>query len=128
VSQYPPQFEVYCRNPGLKAAFVSEIKPSRESDCKNCGGIGTFVIFLATEGPYDYPPNGVVEKARNGIPAKQIIAKYVNGKWWGGKSVEEACPVCHGLCIEPGYLAKPIRQRRMELPEMAADKPDYTDY
>jgi hypothetical protein len=128
---YPKMFDVYCKQSGLKAAFVSEIPPSRESDCKNCGGLGTLIIFLATEGPYDFPPSGIVEKSKtvNGefVPAKQIIAKFVNGKWWGGKSVEEMCPVCHGLAIDPNYVAKPVRQRKLALPDMAIEKVDYTD-
>ena len=80
------------------------IDPARPGDCKNCGGIGTLIIFLATEGPYDFPPNG-----------KDMIAKFHNGKWWGGKSVEEACTVCHGLGRDPDYVAPPLRIRELDM-------------
>ena len=130
---YPDKFSTYCKTPNLKGAFVTIVQPSRPSDCKNCGGIGTMIIFLATEGPYDFVPNGVIERAKGDIPAKYVIAKWVNGKWWGGRSVEEACPVCHGLGIEPGYVEPPISMRQgiitnpLKIVKSEVEVDDYTD-
>lgn len=133
MSIYPAQFSTYCKNPNLKGAFVTIIKPSRPGDCKNCGGIGTMIIFLATEGPYDFSPNGLIEHANGDTPAKYVIAKWVNGKWWGGRSVEEACPVCHGLGIEPDYVKPPISMRKaimanpLKIIKSEVETEDYTD-
>ena len=101
---YPPEFKQRCKDPSLKGAFVSIIEPVSKKDCANCGGIGTMVIFLATEGPFDFVPSG-----------KGIIAKSVNisgvDKWFGGKHVEDMCPVCKGTGRDPSYVEQPAVKR-----------------
>lgn len=117
---YPPEFVELCKDPTLRAAFVSEIKPIHPRDCKNCGGVGTLVIFLAVNGPFPDPP---------GPPA---VIKFVNGNWWSGKSLEATCPVCGGNGIDPSYIQPPIHSREQQL-ELSGvvkkvEKRDYTDY
>ncbi len=131
---YPPEFTEYCKNANLKGAFVREIKPSHPRDCHNCGGVGSIVIFLVTEGPFEFPPNGCIEPRKGERQAKFITATYVNGKWWGGMSQEKNCPVCHGSGILPGWEEQPISIDHQQLDTfdmLKKTKPieveDYTD-
>jgi hypothetical protein len=86
--QFPPEFEQLIRATGVRAAFVSENTSPHPADCKNCGGLGTLNIFIATIGPLQSPAVG-----------RNIITKWSDGKWWGGKTYEFDCPVCHSLAL-----------------------------
>jgi len=108
---YPPRFAEYCKSTSLRGAFVSIIEPLSKHDCPNCGGIGTLVIFLATEGPFDFVPYG------KGIIAKSVKIHDVD-KWFGGKHVEEMCPVCRGTGRDPNYVEQPVVKRDCRVAEV----------
>jgi len=99
--QFPPEFQTLLRTPNIKAAFFSKIEPLHPRDCKNCGGIGTMILFIATGGPFMNVPGG--------------IAHWHNDRWWEGKNIEKACPICKGLGINPGYVEQPPKQRELVL-------------
>jgi len=98
---FPPEFKGLIAAPTTKAAFFSDIKPMHARDCKNCGGIGTMILYIATGGPFVNPPGG--------------IAHFANDRWWSGTNIEKACPDCKGLGIDPNYVEKPIVQRELVL-------------
>lgn len=95
--QFPPIFNSHWKQPGIKAAFVTESHPHHPGECINCGGIGTMTTFCATAGPFDNPPVG------------KLIAHFGNGKWWGGANFSASCPVCNGTGRRPGYNPGPTR-------------------
>lgn len=84
--QFPPEFESLINAPSTRAAIVSEITSPNPNHCKNCGGVGSMVIFIATRGPFTSPASG-----------RDVVTKWDNGRWWGGKHYEFDCPVCHSL-------------------------------
>ena len=97
----PDGFKKFWNDPKSKGAFVSVISPMHPRDCKNCGGIGTIILFVATGGPFINVPSGV--------------AHWHNDRWWSGKNYEEGCPVCKGTGINPGYVEQPPKQRELVL-------------
>jgi len=99
--QFPPEFNGLIKASNTKAAFFSDIQPMHPRDCKNCGGIGTMILFIATGGPFVNVPGG--------------IAHYSGDRWWSGTNIEKACPVCKGTGINPQYVEQPPKQRELVL-------------
>lgn len=100
---FPEDLKIAARQPFVKKAFISDIPRLLAGGCANCGGLGAFVLFLATDGPFEYP-----------FPKKDKTSHWHDGKWWLGKSYEFACPVCRGLgYVEDGkpkqYAPKPAK-------------------
>jgi hypothetical protein len=84
-NKFPPEFKAAWTNPGVKAAFVSQIQPIAVNDCENCGGMGEMYTFIAVEGPYN-SPSGSLSK----------VSHWHNDKWWVGKTLSAPCPECKG--------------------------------
>lgn len=80
---YPQYFKQLWNDNGIKAAFVSEVKPLQPSDCGNCGGSGKMITFVARGGPFN-------------TPGGKGISHFANGKWWQGENFTALCPVCQG--------------------------------
>lgn len=84
---FPPEMIAAARESYVKKAFISDIHGhGLPGECENCGGLGTFVLFLATDGPYQEP-----------LPSKDKTAHWYNNYWWMGKTYEFKCPDCQGL-------------------------------
>jgi hypothetical protein len=89
--QFPPDFKILLKQPGLKIAMLHEVECVNPLDCKNCGGLGTMILFLGFRGPFLQP-----------VQYKDEVNKYDQdtyggkGGWWSGRHVERPCPVCHG--------------------------------
>jgi DnaJ-class molecular chaperone len=98
---FPTEFKKHLTTPGIKGAFVSMIEGRHPRDCKNCGGIGTIILFIATNGPFNNVPSGV--------------AHFADDKWWSGKNFEEACPNCKGTGIDPNYAERTVKIREIRL-------------
>ena len=101
---FPPEFRKHLTTPNIKGAFVSKIEGKHPRDCKNCGGIGTIILFIATAGPFISVPSG--------------IAHWADGKWWAGKNFEEACPDCKGTGLNPHFQEQPVKIRDMNYREI----------
>lgn len=71
-----------------KECFLSDIQPTNPYDCKNCGGMGIFILFIADEGPYLQPANPYRSDGKT--------SKWYNDRWWVGKSHSFRCPDCKG--------------------------------
>ncbi len=84
--QFPPEFQQLMQAPNVRKAVVSDLKSPNPNDCPNCAGMGSMVIYIATRGPFNSPASG-----------KDVVTKYADGKWWGGKHYEFPCPVCRSL-------------------------------
>jgi hypothetical protein len=82
--QFPPVLQNIMRQPEVKAAWMSDNEPRIPSDCNNCGGLGFFAIFVASNGPYNYPP-------------QKGVGHYDGEHWWQGVTYTDVCPVCKGL-------------------------------
>jgi hypothetical protein len=112
---FPPEFKKYLSMPNIKGAFVSKIEGRHPRDCKNCGGVGTIVLFCAFNGPFRDVPSG--------------IAHFTDGHWWAGKNFEEMCPDCKGNGIDPNYIEQPTRQRELDISTVVkhVEKREYSD-
>jgi RNA polymerase subunit RPABC4/transcription elongation factor Spt4 len=78
---FPKEFDFYMRDPGVRAAFVSENVSPKKTDCPNCGSIGYMYIFVATGGPFRDPTGGKINHwSREG--------------WYTGETKSAVCPVC----------------------------------
>jgi hypothetical protein len=116
---FPPEFKKHLATPNIKGAFVSNINPVHPRDCKNCGGVGTIMLFLATGGPFINVPSG--------------IAHWADGRWWKGKNFEEMCPDCKGNGIDPKYVEQPVSMRTdrltnpLKVVNSEVEVGDYTD-
>jgi len=99
--KFPPEFKKHLATPGIKGAFVSDIRGTHPRDCKNCGGVGTIILFIAVDGPFRDVPQG--------------IAHWADGHWWAGKNYEEDCPVCKGDCIDPTYVEQAEIKRDIDI-------------
>jgi hypothetical protein len=100
--KFPREFAEAWKQPNVKAAWFSETKPLRATDCENCGGSGFMSTFVGLSGPFDNVPVG-----------KGVVAHFANGKWWGGSHFTAACPVCNGSGKAPDrteQLKMPLRQ------------------
>jgi len=109
--EFPPEFKNMMKEKGVRAVFVSDIVSPHPNHCTNCGGVGTMYIFIATMGPFEFPPQG------------RIISHFSEGKWWGGRGFTFPCPKCGGRerTIAPGSI--PAQDRMDELTE----KMNYTN-
>lgn len=88
---YPKDMIALATNPAAKLILLSDTQPTNVNDCANCGGLGLFNVFVATEGPFQepaFPYNGTMEDHK--------ISHWFNGWWWSGKSYNFTCPDCHG--------------------------------
>lgn len=91
---FPPEIDILIKRIKPKAAFISENKPIGVNDCKNCGGMDMFYVFIATKGPFATPSSSFGGDVSTFDPT---IGK--NGGWWVGKSFTYPCPVCKGKTI-----------------------------
>lgn len=82
--RFPQELQNLWRQPGIKAAFISENEPLLEEDCPNCGGLGLFSTFIATNGPFNNP-------------SAKGVNHFADGKWWVGQTFTAPCPVCGGV-------------------------------
>jgi hypothetical protein len=71
------------KDPGTRAAWMSENAALGPDDCKNCGGVGFLYLFVATSGPFHAPPSSGIGKWDEAIQ-----------KWWVGQTHSYPCPVC----------------------------------
>jgi hypothetical protein len=114
---FPPKFTSLSKEPSTKAAFFSDLKPAHPRDCKNCGGLGTMIIFIATGGPFVNVPSG-----------KDLIAHWYDNRWWAGKNYEDACPDCKGTGIDPNFKEQPASQRELNIGKVGKEaQADYSD-
>ena len=104
---FPLSFQAHIKSPNIKAAFFSDVKPAHPRDCKNCGGIGNLILFVATGGPFVNVPSG-----------KDLVAHWHDGRWWAGKNIEDACPDCKGTGIDPAYKEQPASHREIAYKEV----------
>lgn len=81
---------------GAKELFISDFQKHLPTDCANCGGVGYFVLFVATDGPFQAPSS----PRRDGN-----VSHWYNG-WYVGRNQCFSCPDCKGL----GYV-KPVFQQ-----------------
>lgn len=89
-----------------KMSFLSDCQPINPNDCINCGGMGVFVLFIATEGPYRQPANPYRKDEKT--------SKWYNGNWWVGESHSFVCPDCKG---QGGRIIKADEYKPAELIE-----------
>jgi hypothetical protein len=87
-----------------KAAFVSRNESSNPKDCKNCGGLGITVLFVASGGPFTEVPHG-----------ENIIARWSEDRWWAGVNECYLCPDCDGSGLDPNYIPPPTKQRQLDM-------------
>lgn len=66
-----------------KISFLSDVQPISPNDCKNCGGMGYFFLFLATDGPFQ-------------SPSVHKVNKWHNEAWYVGETQSYKCPDCGG--------------------------------
>lgn len=83
---FPPDMIAAAREPYVKMAFISDPPLLNEDQCQNCGGLGVFILFLATDGPF-----------RDCFPMKGKVSHGHDGHWWMGLSYVFKCPDCKGL-------------------------------
>lgn len=80
----PPEFKMYFRDPGTKAAWISVYEGPNMTRCDNCNGSGFFVATIAIGGPFEEPPI-------------KGVAHWANDKWWNVENKVATCPVCKGV-------------------------------
>ena len=83
-----------------KKSFFSEVQAG-PGDCLNCGGLGSLVLFVASEGPYPTPAAPYRGDGK--------VSKFYDGKWWIGNSHSFVCPECNGLG-KTGYKQAGFKQ------------------
>ena len=87
--QFPNQIAEMAGAYNVKAAFVSALDAVNPNECKNCGGVGTISLFLATKGPFQSPSS-----------SREDCNKYESGVgWWVGQHYSVNCPDCGGVGI-----------------------------
>ena len=134
----PYDWQAHIKNPSFKHVLWEPCTIHTARDCKNCGGLGTMVLFLATNGPFHDPPSGTIKSGKYGPDGKEIVisvvAKWYDKRWWAGKHIESECPVCHGTGDDPNYKEPEFTQRELKLDGVVKEKKievqeevDYTD-
>ena len=85
---FPADMLAATRGIGIKLVLFTDNPSNDFMDCENCGGLGFFNVFLATEGPFEQP----------GFPYRKDmkISHWYNDRWWVGKSYNFTCPDCKG--------------------------------
>ena len=73
-----------------KKSFLSDIASNNPADCRNCGGMGILILFVATDGPFNSPASPYRSDGK--------VSKWYDGKWWVGESHSFTCPECGGDC------------------------------
>ncbi len=86
---FPYDMKLLMNQDTVKAAFVSDITSKLPNDCKNCGGFGVLVVFIATEGPYNTPAAP--------YRGDNKTSHWHDNKWWVGSSYSFPCPDCKGF-------------------------------
>ena len=76
-------------NPAAKLILFSDLPKAQLNDCENCGGLGFFNVFIASDGPFNEPAFPY-----NGKDTDHKTSHWHDGKWWVGKSYNFPCPVC----------------------------------
>ena len=108
---FPSDMLLAASQNGMKLILFSDIVPSGLQDCINCGGIGFFNVFFATEGPYQQPAAPYRSDGK--------ISHWHNDRWWVGKSYNFTCPDCQG----EGMTNIPREPARYEPSEPEFDNP-----
>lgn len=98
--QFPPEFRSILKESGIKKAWISDVAPVSLTACENCGGVGSFYLFVATKGPFESPPAAYSKV----VTHSDIIGGRI--VWWSGKSYSYPCPVC-GKGLVQGQLPEP---------------------
>lgn len=109
---FPYEMKLVIEQPTVKAAFISDIQPKLETDCPNCGGLGTLMVFLATEGPFQTPAAA--------YRADGKCSKWNDNKWWVGNTYSFSCPDCGGLGSIPRPKGRTV-PIQSEITELARD-------
>lgn len=88
---YPRDMIALATNPAAKLILFSDLPRAHMNDCANCGGMGFFNVFVASDGPFPepgFPYNGSAEDHKT--------SHWYNDSWWVGKSYNFTCPDCKG--------------------------------
>lgn len=88
---YPRDMIALATNPAAKLILFSDLPQAHVSDCANCGGMGFFNVFVASDGPFNEP-----YFPYNGTPEDHKTSHWYNGSWYAGKSYNFDCPDCRG--------------------------------
>lgn len=115
--EYPTNFPFYFKDPSTKRAWISENKPIAPTDCENCGGLGMLSMFVATDGPFDTPPNPYL-----GPPEEPLVSHWAEGRWWLGHALTGVCPTCHGVKAASDGVAGAAPDRVLAPAEVALAK------
>jgi hypothetical protein len=92
-------------NPSAKLILFSDLPCCTVNDCPNCGGLGFFNIFVASDGPFKEPMFPY-----NGSSDDHKTSHWYNGYWWSGKSYNFPCPDCNGSGEVDGTRARWARE------------------
>lgn len=88
---FPKDMIALATNPAAKLILFSDLPKAHVTDCNNCGGLGFFNVFVASDGPFReplFPYNGTYEDHK--------VSHWHDGGWWSGKSYNFPCPDCSG--------------------------------
>jgi len=86
---FPKKLLELAKGYNVKKSFISALDPVNPNECKNCGGVGSITLFLATKGPFQSPSS-----------SRSDCNKYEDGVgWWVGQHYSIQCPDCDGLGI-----------------------------
>lgn len=88
---FPRDMIAVATNPSAKLILFSDLPTADVFDCENCGGMGFFNVFVATDGPFQEPMNPY-----NGTGEDHKTSHWYNDRWWIGKSYNFNCPDCKG--------------------------------
>jgi hypothetical protein len=105
---FPPEFDALIKAPSVRRAFVSEIISPNPSSCKNCGGLGSMAVYIATTGPLTNCPD-----------RSKLIVHFAEDRFWLGKHYEFDCPVCHSLAL-PYRGTQSVFERDKQVSEQIA--------
>jgi hypothetical protein len=97
--KFPQELTSFVSSKICKIYFLMDLTDrGPENACQNCGGLGVFHVFGATEGPF--------QTTTAPYRADGKVSKWHDGRWYVGNTVCFTCPDCKGL----GYIdSKPMK-------------------